>query len=374
MLPDFAEGSPGWEAAFGAAIFGASLVAAFLVSCIFNRVLKALAQRTKTVLDDLMVQAIGLPIFLFVLVFGPYIALTATTYLDDDQDLLDRGLLAAEIVIVGYALRRIASAVLIWYAEEIVIKTTAQWGERVLPILRRFVDIGIFSVVVLVVLQSQGLNISPLLAGLGIGGLAVALAIQPTLTNFIAGTYMVTESGIGVGDYIDIEGGPSGWVTEVGWRTTKIRNFWNNMIIIPNSKLADSIVTNYQGPDPALFAMVECGVSYESDLEQVNDVALEATNKVLQESEGADLTYSPVVRFREFGDSNINFIVVFKVRGFVEQFVIKDQIVRGIHRRFTEEGIEINYPVRKLVYPPGRVGTEGVPLSETKRARSGDKP
>ena len=230
MLPEFATGSPGWEAAFGGIIFAISLVSALLISLIFNRVLKVLARRTKTVLDDLMVDAIGIPIFLFVLVFGPYTALTVTTYLEDKQDLLDRGLLAAQIVIVGYGVRRIVSGLLTWYGKEIAGKTATQWDERVLPIARRLSDVGILSVVVLVVLQSQGLNISPLLAGMGIGGLAVALAIQPTLTNFIAGTYMVTESGIGVGDYIDIEGGPSGWVAEVGWRTTKIRNFWNNLI------------------------------------------------------------------------------------------------------------------------------------------------
>ena len=138
---------------------------------------------------------------------------------------------------------------------------------------------------------------------------------------------------------------------EVGWRTTKVRNFWNNLIIIPNSKLSDSVVTNYQAPNPAVFAFVTGGVSYESDLDHVDRVAMEVTNKVLNESDGADLTYKPVIRFRAFGDSNIDFMVIFKVRGFVDQFVIKDRIIRGLHRRFGEEGIEINYPVRKLVFP-----------------------
>jgi small-conductance mechanosensitive channel len=162
-------------------------------------------------------------------------------------------------------------------------------------------------------------------------------------------------------------------VEEVGWRTTKIRTFWNNLVIIPNSKLSDSIVTNYQGPSPAIFAMVECGVSYESDLERVAEVSLEVTNRVLNDSEGADLSYTPAVRFREFGDSNINFIVIFKVRGFVDQFIVKDKIIRGIHRRFMEEGIEINYPVRKLVYP-SQDGTDATPLPRTERVRGGDQP
>ncbi|MFQ5933441.1 MAG: hypothetical protein ACE5KI_02210, partial [Dehalococcoidia bacterium] len=118
MLPDFAEGEPGWEAVFAAAYFGASLIVAYLVWFIFNRVLVALTRRTSTKLDDLIVRAIGRPLFIFVLVFGPYASLTAVTYLDEYQDQLDRGLLSAEIAIVGYAIKRIINALLTWYGAE----------------------------------------------------------------------------------------------------------------------------------------------------------------------------------------------------------------------------------------------------------------
>ena len=351
MLPDFAKGSPGWEAVFGASIFGASLILAFIVYIIFSKVLTALAGKTRTNLDDLIVKALGWPVFVFVLVFGPYTALSATTYLDDHQNQIDRGLLSAEIIIVGWAVKRMITALLAWYIQAIAGRTATKWDERVLPLFQRVANVVIYGVVIMLVLQAQGLNISPLIAGLGISGLAVALAVQPTLANFIAGTYTVTESGIGVGDYIEIDGGTSGWVQEVGWRTTKIRNFWNNLVIIPNGKLSESMVINYQGPDPSVFANVQGGVSYDSDLEHVDRVTLEVVNKIMSETEKADLSYSPAVRFRNFGDSNIDFMVIFKVKGFVDQFAIKDQIIRGIHKRFKEEGIEINYPVRKLVYP-----------------------
>lgn len=367
MLPDFAIGDPGWEAVFGAGIFAISLVVAFIVWFTFNKVLTRITARTGTTLDDLIVKAIGGPLFIFVLVFGPYTALTATTYLDEYQGQLDRGVLSAEIIIVSYAIKRIIAALLTWYGKEIAHKTTTNWDERVLPTIKRFADLAIVSVAALLLLQAQGLNISPLLAGLGIGGLAVALAIQPTLSNLFAGTYTVTESRIGSGDYIEIDGGPSGWVEEVGWRTTKIRDFFNNLIIIPNSKLADSIVTNVQGPDPAVMSRVECGVSYESDLEQVAEVTIEETTKVLKENpEAADLEYTPIVRFREFGDSNINFIVIFRAQSFIGQFLLKDQVIRRIHKRFGEEGIEINYPVRKMVYAP-QDGVSPDPLKQVQQ-------
>lgn len=359
LLPEFAIGSAGLEAAFGAAYFGASIVAAFLVYFVVTRIVKRATGRTGTSLDDQVVDAVGRPIFLFVALFGIYAGLTASTFLDNHQEQVDRGLLTAVIVVGGYLVKRMLHALVSWYGDEIASRTEATWDDRILPLIERVANAVILGLVVMLALQAQGLNVSPLIAGLGISGLAVALAVQPTLANFIAGTYTVTESGIGVGDFIEIDGGVSGWVEEVGWRTTKIRTFWNNLVVIPNGKLSESIVTNYQGPDPSVYSTVTGGVSYDSDLEHVNDVALEVANDVLSKTDKADMSYTPAVRFRNFGDSNIDFMVIFKVKGYVDQFLIKDQIIRGIHKRFGEEGIEINYPVRKLVYQSEVSGGEG---------------
>ena len=359
LLPEFAIGSAGLEAAFGAAYFGASIIAGFLVYFIVTRIVRRATGKTGTSLDDKIVDAVGRPVFLFVVLFGAYAGLTASTFLDTHQEQVDRGLLSAVIVVAGYLVSRLVHALISWYGAEIASRTETTWDDRILPLIERVTNAVIFGLVIMLVLQAQGLNISPLIAGLGIGGLAVALAVQPTLANFVAGTYTVTESGISVGDFIEVEGGPSGWVEQVGWRTTKIRTFWNNRVIIPNGKLSESVVTNYQGPDPSVYALVNGGVSYDSDLQHVNDVALEVAHDVLSKTDKADMSYEPAVRFRNFGDSNIDFMVIFKVKGYVDQFLIKDQIIRGIHKRFGEEGIEINYPVRKLVYPHEVSGGEG---------------
>ena len=279
LLPEFAIGSAGLEAAFGAAYFGVSIIAGFLVYFIVSRIIRTAAGKTRTSLDDLVVNALSRPIFAFVVLFGMYAGLTASTFLDTHQEQVDRGLLSAVILVAGYLVSRLLHALISWYGSEIASRTETTWDDRVLPLIERVANAVIFGLVVMLVLQAQGLNISPLLAGLGIGGLAVALAVQPTLANFVAGTYTVTESGISVGDFIEIDGGASGWVEQVGWRTTKIRTFWNNRVVIPNGKLSESIVTNYQGPDPSVYALVSAGVSYESDLQHVNDVALEVIQR-----------------------------------------------------------------------------------------------
>lgn len=350
MMPQFMQGSILWESLFALGVVAVSIVASQVVVLIFNRALKVLTSRTRTSLDDLLIKALGRPIFSLVLVQGFYIALTSVTFLNSYQSYINKVWLLAIIAVVAYGAQRVVAALITWYGQEIAGKTGSQLDNRLLPILRRIVTVVIYAIALLIILDDLGIAISPLIAGLGIGGLAVALALQPTLANFIASGYIVSEGRIGIGDRIQIEGGPTGTVEDIGWRTTKLRSPQNNLVIIPNSKLADSIVTNYQAPTPEVVAVVSCGVSYESNLEQVRQVTLEVARRLIDESPEAIKEFEPVVRFYEFGDSNINFRTVFQARDYASQFTLIDAFISRLHHRFLQEGIEINYPTRKLVY------------------------
>ncbi len=207
----------------------------------------------------------------------------------------------------------------------------------------------IYAIGALLALDVLGIAITPLMAGLGIGGLAIALAVQPTLSNYFAGTYLISEGELNEGDYIELEKGPAGFVVEVGWRSTKIRNRFNNLVIIPNSKMVESIVTNYFSPSPSMNVVVNCGVSYESDLARVEEIVLEIANDVIRDVEQAVTDSEPFFGFSGFGDSNIDFFVFLLATDRTGTFIIESEVIKRIHRRFREEGIEINYPVRKLV-------------------------
>ena len=187
-----------------------------------------------------------------------------------------------------------------------------------------------------------------MLAGIGIGGLAIALALSPTISSFIAGTYVVAEGHISEGDFVEIDADRAGFVESVGWRSTVLRSRFNNMIVVPNSLITESIVTNYTTPTPAVTGMVTCGVSYDSDLREVERICLKVADEVLEESEDAIKDFEPRVRFFEFADSNINFRIIFQGVDRVATFAMQHEIIMRLHARFKEEGIEINYPVRKL--------------------------
>lgn len=360
MLPNSIEGHRVWEALFALGIVAIAVVASQLVVLIFDRVLKVLTSRTRTTLDDLMVSALRRPIFLIVLVQGFVIAFTVLSFLDRYQASINKAGLIASLAVVVYGVQRAVSALVTWYGQEFASKTTSQFDDRLLPILRRILTAMIYAVGLLMILSHLGIPISPILASLGIGGLAVALALQPTLTNFVAGGYLVSEGGIGVGAYVQIENGPSGVIQDIGWRTTKVRTLANNLVILPNSKMADSIITNYTAPTPDMSVSISCGVSYESDLERVRRVVIEVAQQVINETSGAIKGAPPAVLFHEFGDSNINFRVVVRVEDFSAQFLVIDALIARLHARFAKEGIEISYPVRKVVYP-AEASSQGQP-------------
>jgi small-conductance mechanosensitive channel len=170
------------------------------------------------------------------------------------------------------------------------------------------------------------------------------------LANFFAGTYVLSDGGFGMGDYIELQGGPAGYVIEVGWRSTKIRTWLNNLVVIPNSVMADSIVTNYSGPEHAINIMVTSGVSYDSDLQKVEEVSLEIGRKLIEDSADAVKTTDAFFGFDSFGDSNIGFWVFLQARDRWGSFVLTNELIKRLQSRFRAEDIEINYPVRKLVY------------------------
>ena len=148
-----------------------------------------------------------------------------------------------------------------------------------------------------------------------------------------------------------MESGLSGYVAEMGWRSTKIRTVFNNLIIIPNYRLADSIITNFYAPTSDMWVRVTGGVSYDSDLSHVERVALEVVHEVILEVPGAVTGSEPRFGFDNFGDSNIDFWFFVQATDRIGTFTVKTELIKRLHHRFNEEGIEINYPVRKLVFP-----------------------
>ncbi|MER6167842.1 mechanosensitive ion channel family protein [Streptomyces violaceorubidus] len=221
----------------------------------------------------------------------------------------------------------------------------------------------------LVILQTLGVSIAPMLTALGVGGLAVALALQDTLANLFAGIHILASKTVQPGDYIQLSSGEEGYVEDINWRQTTVRELSNNLVVIPNGQLAKSNMTNFMRPEQQLTVLVQVGVSYDSDLDHVERVTTEVIAEVMTEVSGAVPDHEPAIRFHTFGDSRIGFTVILGVGEFSDQYRIKHEFIKRLHRRYRAEGIRIPSPARTValqqgavVLPQQRLGEDTVPL------------
>ena len=166
---------------------------------------------------------------------------------------------------------------------------------------------------------------------------------------------------IRVGDYVKLDSGQEGYVVDFSWRSTRLRMLANNLVLVPNAKLAQAIVVNHHLPSQDLAVLVEVGVDYSSDLRHVERVVSEVGRCVMLEVTGGVTEFEPFVRYHTFGDSSINFTVILRAREFVDQYLIKHEFITRLHARFEQEGVVIPFPIRTIVQRDGRP-RPGVPV------------
>ena len=216
-------------------------------------------------------------------------------------------------------------------------------------LLNAIVNVIIYAMGILVILQYYGISIAPILTALGVGGMAVALALQETLANIFSGLHLILSKQLRLGDYIKLSSNEEGRVTDITWRFTTITPVGDgNMVVIPNQKIASAIITNYSLPRKDIIIKIPIGVAYNSDLEQVERVTLEVATKVLEEVD-QEIDIAPAVRFHTFGESSIDFNVILHSSNFDHQFILKHEFIKALTKRYREEGIEIPFPIRTIV-------------------------
>lgn len=218
-------------------------------------------------------------------------------------------------------------------------------------LLNTILNVVIYAMGVLVVLQYYGISIAPILTAMGVGGMAVALALQETLANIFSGLHLILSKQLRLDDYIKLSTGEEGRVTDITWRfTTIVPAGGGNMIVIPNQKIASSNITNYSMPRKDIVISIPVGVAYDSDLDKVERVTLDVAKEVMAQID-KDVKMEPAVRFHTFGESSIDFNVVLHSSYFEHQFLLKHEFIKTLTRRYREEGIEIPYPTRTVLQP-----------------------
>ncbi|MDD5018832.1 MAG: mechanosensitive ion channel family protein [Candidatus Omnitrophica bacterium] len=293
-------------------------------------------------IDRMIIESIRQPLMIWFVMLGLYLALRVTALPEAWMEIIGKLFIVLGIFSVTLATATIIGKLVSLYAARI---------ESILPVTTLTQNISrvvIFGVGILIIINSLGISIMPILATLGVGGLAVALALQDTLSNLFAGFHTTVARQVRIGDYVKLESGEEGYVTDINWRTTKIRMLPNNVVLVPNAKLTQAIITNYYLPNKEMAVLVDLGVHYKSDLNKVERVTCEVAKEVMTKVPGGVPEFEPFVRFHTFGGFSINFSTIMRAKEFTDQYLIKHEFIKRLHERYTKENIVIPYPIQAI--------------------------
>lgn len=344
---------------------GGGLLVGIVLRMLFGRLVRH-ADRTGVTWDDVgwaLLRNLALPTGV---ITGAWLAAEVLALRQPVAGIVERVLLAAIVLSAALVTAALAGGI-------VRSVTLARNGvARSATIFVNLTRILVLAVGGMVVLQSLGISITPLVTALGVSGIAVALALQETLANLFAGVQVLASKKVQVDNFIRLDSGEEGYVVDITWRNTTIRNLAGNIVVIPNARLASAVLTNFHLPHQPTDIWFECRVSYDSDLEHVERVTVEVGRDVMATVPGGVPDFEPLVRYAGFGESSIDFTVILQTTEFLSQYLVVHEFVKRLHARYWAEGIVIPFPIRTLVLPDGaerdnHAGQLPLPAARTRR-------
>jgi small-conductance mechanosensitive channel len=324
-------------------VLAATLLIGRLVKGVFFRVLRSWVKRSQSHVATTITHALDRPFMIWVLILGAHLAFQSSDLPARWTGRIGEALLILWIFSLALMASGLVGNLIRFYGSGI------PGALPVTTLTQNLAQLGVAILALMVLLNLLGIPITAILTTLGVGGLAVALALQDTLSNLFAGFYIAIARQVRLNDYIKLNTGEEGYVSDITWRSTTIRTLAYNMIIIPNAKLAQAIVTNYYLPEKRMSASLQVAVSYDSDTEKVERVLLEEAMNAAGSIPGMLANPAPSVNFDPgFGDSSIGFTLGFNVAEFADQFPVRNELRRRILKRFRQENIRIPFPTRTV--------------------------
>jgi small-conductance mechanosensitive channel len=324
-------------------IFGMTLLVGWIVRRVVLRALRAWTSRTNSKPGMILYDALRGPILMWTVILAVHLAIQGSELPARYSAWAAKGLLVLWFLSLTLMSMKIAGNLVRYFGAQ------AAGAQPVTTLTQNLAQLAVFILGVVLILGALDVKITPILTALGVGGLAVALALQDTLSNLFGGFYVAVAGQVRLGDYIRLNTGEEGYVTDIGWRSTSVRALANNLILIPNSKLAQAIVTNFHLPEKRMATSLQIGVDYASDPDQVESVLLEIARSGAADIPGLLAEPPASVMFDPgFGDSALGFTLNFQVAEFSNQYRVRHELRKRILRRFREQGIGMPFPTRTV--------------------------
>ena len=324
-------------------------ILAGMVSAVLKKWGNRLARFSKTDLDDRILQRITPHISRLLITTGFYLAIRSLSLHERIVQIFSGVLFVVLVIIFFNLLFHALDEFLQWYLNGRDADSEDLISRNMIPFAEKMVMLFLMGAALIIILKHFNYDIFSVVTALGIGSLAIGLAAKDTLAHMISGFTLMIDQPFRIGDRIQLSGGQVGDVADIGLRSTKIRTLDNQLLIIPNSDLCNTMLINQAFSDARVKGRINLGVAYGSDVERVKELLVATA----QDSEGVLADPIPEAYFASFGESALNMALFFWVEEYSQLFAVTDRINSLILRRFNENNIEIPFPIRTVIMDKG---------------------
>jgi MscS family membrane protein len=319
-----------------------------LLSKAIDIVVKPFTKKTKTDLDDLIVKIIETPINFFIILFSIYYAKTLLVLPQGLNAVFEKGYSIIMLIMIAFVGIKIIDLILYKILTKIALKTESEFDDHLVPIIRQAVGIVLFVIAILMIIDNFGFDITSIIAGLGIGGLAFALAAKDMLANLFGGVSVFLDKPFKPGEFIKTNGA-EGTVVEIGLRTTRLKTLDNRIITIPNSKIADSMIENVTSED-ARKIVLNLGLTYDTSVKKIKQ-AVEIVKKIVKDNKSTK--DESLISFNKFGDFSLNLLVIYWIKDKSNILQAQHEINLDIKKQFEKAKIDFAFPTQTIIVNKG---------------------
>ncbi|MAG08248.1 hypothetical protein CMO89_02150 [Candidatus Woesearchaeota archaeon] len=321
------------------------LFLATIIILFYKRYIKKIALKTKTKADDIILEKSEKPVFYILLLVGIKMAIKP---LSITNPAVQSGFDTLVIIVIAYIISSFVNTVISLWGKKIADATKSTLDDEILPLFHSFSKVLIWAIALIIIFDTWGVEIGPLLASLGIAGIAIAFALQTSLGNLFGSVSLILDKTFKVGDVIQLESGEIGQIVGVGLRSTKLKTFDNELLIIPNGQLSNSKIKNLAKPNNILRIVLPIGVAYGSDIDKVKETLLNTLKNIDGTVHSNDEKFKPRVRFIKMNDFSLDFELRFYIEDYKERFDISDKILSKAYKELNKQKIDIPFPTRTV--------------------------
>ena len=330
-----------WGISLG--IIVGSLIVAKILYLLFGKVIKKFAAKTKTKLDDIMVEMLEKPVIQLVVIFGIWFSFNRLTFTDTATIWIEGIYMVSLIFTITWLVVKFIDALIVEYVVPLTEKTESDFDDHIVPIVRKVIKVFLWAIGITFALKHSGYDVTTLIAGLGIGGLAMAMAAKDSISNIFGGVTIFIDKPFKMNDAIKINGF-SGTIKEIGIRSTKLKTFDNRIVTIPNSKFTDGMVENISS-EPHRKIVLKLGLVYDTTAQQIN-AGMSVLRQIVDDFNGVE--NNTVVSFNEFGDSALGITFIYYIKKGMDIMGLQTEVNIKIKEKFEELNIEMAFPTQTI--------------------------